>query len=82
MRTRAFRRHKAIAKMMRRLKEDRNQHYNWLECPCYTDRKAMALFKEQPARCQRHCCNNQRKWFGPTVQERRAMGVESPPHRD
>lgn len=34
MRNRAFRRHQAVRHMRRRLKEDRNQHYNNLTCPC------------------------------------------------
>lgn len=71
MRNRAYRRHKAHSKMMRRLKEDRNQHYEWLECPCWTSKKAMARFKEQPQHCSYMCCGNQRKYYGPTIQERR-----------
>lgn len=72
MRNRAFRRHKAISKMNRRLKEDRNQHYNDLSCACYSDGKAMARFKEQPKRCGKPCCNRPRKYEGRTIQERRA----------
>jgi hypothetical protein len=37
--------------MRRRLKEDRNQHYNDLSCPCWSDPKVMARFREQPQRC-------------------------------
>jgi hypothetical protein len=64
--------------MQRRLKEDRNQHYGRLDCPCWTDPKAMALFKEQPkhnGRCS--CCTNPRHngYFKGTdrltIQERR-----------
>jgi hypothetical protein len=72
MRTRAFRRHQADTHMRRRLKEDRNQHYNDLTCLCWTDAKAMARFKEQPQWCSGMCCGNQRKYEGPTLQERRA----------
>lgn len=44
--------------MWRRLKEDRNQHYEDLSCPCWTDKKAMARFKEQPKTCSCYmCCN-------------------------
>lgn len=47
--------------MRRRLKEDRNEHYGRLDCPCWTDRKAMAFFKEQPKRNGRcSCCTNPR----------------------
>jgi hypothetical protein len=49
MRTRAFRRHRAGRHMQRRLKEDRNQHYDRLDCPGWTDPKAMALFKSSPS---------------------------------
>lgn len=46
--------------MWRRLKEDRNQHYNDLTCPCWTDKKAMARFKEQPKLCSCWMCCNPR----------------------
>ena len=79
MRNRAFRRSKTESHMWRRLKEDRNQHYNDLSCPCWTDGKAMARFKEQPKR-QCWCCKNPRFYPGLdktlTVQERRAFQVE------
>lgn len=72
MRTRAFRRHQATRHMMRRLKEDRNQHYNDLSCPCWTDMRRMARFKEQPKLCSKPwCCGNPREYYGPTIQERR-----------
>lgn len=62
--------------MMRRLKEDRNQHYNDLTCACWTDPRVMARFKEQPQVCSGYCCGNPRKWFGElTVQEYRALQV-------
>ena len=60
-RTRAFRRHQTHHHMWRRLKEDRNQHYNDLSCPCWHDAKAMAMFKEQPKRCSKPCCANPRR---------------------
>jgi hypothetical protein len=39
--------------MRRRLKEHRHQRYGQLNCPCWMDRKAMALLKEQPKRNRR-----------------------------
>ncbi len=72
MRSRSFRRHQANRHMRRRLKEDRNQHYDDLKCPCWHDPKAMARFKEQPQICSCRGCGNQRRWEGPTMQERRA----------
>jgi hypothetical protein len=71
MRTRAFRRHQTERHMNRRLKEDRNQHYDDLDCKCWHDPKAMARFKEQPQVCSCRGCGNQRRWEGPTMQERR-----------
>ena len=47
MRSRAFRRHQAHRHMWRRLKEDRNQHYENLQCPCWFDPKAMAQLAER-----------------------------------
>lgn len=79
-RSRAFRRHQTDSHMWRRLKEDRNQHYNDLRCACWTDPKAMARFKEQPQVCSRgECCGNPRNsCFGTgrerlTMQERRSI---------
>jgi hypothetical protein len=57
--------------MWRRLKEDRNQHYDDLTCPCWSDKKAMAKFKEQPKMCGGMCCANRRAWEGRTMQERK-----------
>lgn len=74
MRDRSYRRSKALSKMARRLKEDRNQHYRDLSCPCWTDGKAMARFKEQPQHCSGVCCGNQRHAWGRkdrTIPERR-----------
>jgi hypothetical protein len=77
MRNRAYRRHKANSKMWRRLKEDRNQHYEDLNCPCWHSKKAMSFFKEQPKHCGKPCCANPRKVSDSkteclTMQERRA----------
>lgn len=72
MRTIAYRRHQADRHMWRRLNEDRNQHYRQLDCPCWTDRKAMTRFREQPQACSNSCCGNQRKSEGRSMQERRA----------
>jgi hypothetical protein len=73
---RAMRRHQAQTHMMRRLKENRNQHYDDLKCPCWTDGRAMARFKEQPQVCSCPGCGNPRRWFKGasrlTVQELRA----------
>ncbi len=60
-RGRAFRRAKTLSKMWRRLKEDRNQHYNDLGCACYLHGREMARFKEQPKSCRRMCCANPRR---------------------
>jgi hypothetical protein len=61
--------------MRRRLSEDRNQHYDDLICPCWTDPRAMARFKEQPQVCSCPGCGNQRRWGKGkerlTLQERR-----------
>lgn len=80
MRNRAFRRHQTFRHMWRRLKEDRNEHYNDLQCPCWFDKKAMARFKEQPQLCSLECCGNQRHVWGrknPTMQERRFFAGQS-----
>lgn len=61
MRSRAFRRHQTQRHMWRRLKEDRNQHYTDLDCPCWSDPKVMARFKEQSQTCSAHCCGNVRR---------------------
>lgn len=76
MRDKAFRRHQTDRHMQRRLKEDRNEHYNNLTCACWTDKKAMARFKEQPQRCSSFCCGNQRHVYGRkilTISERRQL---------
>jgi hypothetical protein len=76
MRNRAFRRHQAERHMRRRLKEDRNEHYNDLGCPCWSDPKAMAKFKEQPQHCSCATCGNVRRLYGPKMQERRQEWAE------
>ena len=76
-RTRAFRRHNTDAHQQRRLTEDRNQHYDDLNCPCWHDPRAMARFKEQPQACSLRCCGNPRRWEKGssrlTIQERRVV---------
>jgi hypothetical protein len=77
MRSRAFRRHQTESHMWRRLKEDRNEHYEDLSCPCWHDAKARARFKEQPKYCSCYMCGNPRRHFKTpasqlTIQERRA----------
>jgi hypothetical protein len=84
MRSRAFRRHQAQRHMRRRLKEDRNQHYCNLTCPCWYDPRVMARFKEQPQYCTLDCCCNQRWAFGYknlTMQERRFFSYPLDPKR-
>jgi len=74
MRSRAFRRHQTHVHLWRRLKEDRNQHYNDRTCPCWSDPRAMARFREQPKLCSLRCCGNPRHYEKTdrlTVQERR-----------
>jgi len=79
MRTRAFRRHQAERHMRRRLREDRNQHYSDLDCPCWYDPRAMARFKEQPQVCSSPwCCGNRRKLEGPPVRELRHLQDRQP----
>lgn len=77
MRGRAFRRHQTGRHMWRRLKEDRNQHYEDLSCPCWHDAKAMARFKEQPKHCSCAMCRNPRhssiSWGKMTLQEEKAL---------
>lgn len=73
MRNRSFRRHQTQRHMWRRLKEDRNQHYDDLSCPCWSDKKAMARFKEQPKLCSCWMCCNRRSTEGVTMQELRFL---------
>ncbi len=64
-REKSCRRHQEYFHMWRRLKEDRNQHYDNLFCLCWTDLKAMARFKSQPKICScSMCCNprNRKSW--------------------
>jgi hypothetical protein len=78
-RNRAYRRHQAYRHMWRRLKEDRNEHYNDLTCPCWSGGRAMTRFKEQPQECSCYGCRSQRyndwlplkEWL--TMQERRFL---------
>lgn len=78
MRTKAFRRHQTQRHMWRRLKEDRNQHYNDLSCSCWSDPRAIARFKEQPKMQQCYCCSSPRyvpssKKLKLTMQERKFL---------
>jgi len=77
MRNRAIRRHQAITHMKRRLKEHTNQHYDDVRCPCFTDPRARARYKEQPQMCSSWCCGNARRWLRGaerlTLQERVAV---------
>jgi hypothetical protein len=83
MRTRAYRRHQIHHHMMRRLREDRNQHYEDLSCPCWTDLKAMARFKEQSKLCSCWMCCNPRRVSKTkdalTIQERRFFCAKEAP---
>lgn len=72
MRSKAFRRHQTNRHMWRRLKEDRNQHYNDLTCFCWTDGKSMARFKEQPKQ-QCYCCCNPRHYAWSKTKEKLTM---------
>jgi hypothetical protein len=47
--------------MMRRLKEDWNQHYNDLSCRCRVDPKVKARFADTPAHCSCYGCGNVRR---------------------
>lgn len=75
MRSIAFRRHQTASHMQRRLKEDRNQHYDNLSCPCWSDPKAMAVFKEQPKLCSCWMCGNPRRFGKLTIQEKKLPRV-------
>lgn len=62
-------------KGMKRIKEDRAQHGNDHSCACFdTNGKGavFARFADHPQICSGSCCGNQRRWRGPTLQERRA----------
>jgi hypothetical protein len=85
MTRRSWRRHQTERHMWRRLKEDRNQHYDDLNCPCWVKGKAMARFKEQPKLCGNSCCGNPRRHYGwpawsvLTIQERKAADAAAIP---
>lgn len=61
-RTRAWRRWKRHAVMMRRLKKDWNQHYRDLVCPCQTDPTFRSIMADTPKRCSGACCGNPRRY--------------------
>lgn len=63
--------------MLRRLKEDRNQYYQDLDCRCWHDLKAIARFKDPPQRCSCVSCGNQRRYQGDSISERRAKQEEA-----
>jgi hypothetical protein len=58
----ALRRHEAARHQARRLSEDRNQHFADLACACWTDPRAIARFREQPAQCSCWACGNPRRY--------------------
>lgn len=62
MRNRAQRRHEAVSHQMRRIKEDRNQHYSDLKCACWHNPKVIARFREQPKLCSCWMCGNPRRY--------------------
>ena len=74
---RGSRRWQARTHMMRRLKEDRNQHGSDRSCPCWWDPKFMAHFREQPKLCSCALCGNPRRYakgeLRLTIAERRAL---------
>lgn len=73
MRGRAYRRYKAFTKQRRRMKEKLNMlPSNFLD---FAKRGYWEKLKEQPQVCSGMCCGNQRKYCGPTMQERRASNV-------
>lgn len=82
-RTRAERRHFRKVKGLRRLIEDRNQHYQNSTCPCLEDEarkgkgKVFSRFADYPQTCSSYCCGNPRRHGGSnrerlTLQEQRA----------
>lgn len=73
MRGRAYRRYKAFTKQRRRVKEKLNMLP--FDFPCFYKRGYWERLKEQPQVCSGMCCGNQRKYYGPTMQERRALDV-------
>lgn len=77
---RGLRRWQARTHMMRRLKEDRNQHFTDLSCPCWLDPKFMARFREQPKLCSCALCGNPRRYAKGaqrfTLAERRALASD------
>jgi len=73
MRGRVFRRFKQQVHLMRRLKEDRNQHYQNLKCRCWWDPRVIARFREQPQVCSCMDCANQRQHQGAPISERRRV---------
>lgn len=60
---RGVRRWNRFVKMTRRLKEDFNQHYNDLECPCRSKGKVQSQFADTPTPCSCYMCGNPRRHF-------------------
>jgi len=77
MRGRVFRRFQQHVHLTRRLKEDRNQHYQNLNCSCWWDPRVIARFREQPQVCSCRDCGSQRQYEGAPVSElRRLAGMK------
>ena len=78
MRSRAYRRHQEKRHMRRRLKEDHNQHYDDLDCPCWCDPRSIARLKDQPKLCSCWRCGNPRRYHGEVpISERRFAITEA-----
>jgi len=73
MRNQAFRRHKRLAKAIRRLKEDRAQHGSDRSCPCFfPDGRIFARFADYPRDCSCWMCSPEHE---PTRQELRSLAA-------
>jgi hypothetical protein len=57
--------------MWRRLKEDWNEHYTDMTCPCRMKGKRQRQMMNTPTPCSKQCCGNWRRWEGASIQERR-----------
>lgn len=80
MRDKAYRIHKTNSKANRRMSEDRNQHYERLDCPCAgvgdkrTVGKIKSFMANNPQRCSSPlCCGNHRPVYGPTHSEKKQL---------
>ena len=78
MRTRAYRRWIRSVKAWRRINEDRAQHGQSRDCPCWDESdmqtwgRTFARFADTPRLCSCWMCANPRKFGHLTLQERRA----------